>query len=65
MLYDGVAPRRFLDFYSVNNLKRKNKEGIMIDYELDKIYPKTRLSLQAIPKLEEQAVHSLEEHGLI
>jgi deoxycytidylate deaminase len=63
--YDGVAPRRYLDFFSMNSDKRKENNGNIKKNELNKAIPKIRLSLQAIPVLENQAIHALKECGLI
>ncbi|MBW1616153.1 MAG: deoxycytidylate deaminase [Deltaproteobacteria bacterium] len=65
LLYDGVAPRRYLDFFSINSEDRKNKNGKIKKANLKEAVPKTRLSLRAIPELENQAIHALHECGLI
>ena len=64
LAYDGVAPRRYLDFFSMKN-ERKSKDGIIIDNDIRTAIPKNRVSLQAIPTLENQAIHALVECGLI
>lgn len=64
LVYDGVAPRRFLEFFTMSD-SRKTKEGQKNNVDLMTIFPKTRLTLQAIPTLEAQAIHSLVESGLI
>lgn len=63
--YDGVAPRKYLDFFSMNNSSRKMEDGKIKKIDLEAAVPKIRLSLQAIPELENQAIHSLYECGLI
>ncbi len=63
--YDGVAPRRYLDFFSMNNSERKKINGEKIVADLKTIKPKMRLSLQAIPTLENQAIQALVDCGLI
>jgi len=63
--YDGVAPRRYLDFFSMNHTDRKDDSGKKIKVDLKNIKPKMRLSLQAIPTLENQAIKALYECGLI
>ncbi len=65
LLYDGVAPRRYLDFFSINSEDRKTDDGKIKKVNLKKAVPKARLSLQAIPELENQAIHALHECGLI
>jgi deoxycytidylate deaminase len=64
LMFDGVAPRRYLEFFTLTG-SRKDKTGkiLIIDKETKK--PKTRLTLQALPTLEMQSVHSLESFGLI
>jgi deoxycytidylate deaminase len=64
LVYDGVAPRRFLEFFSKQR-DRKDKKGIKINYELPKIGPKFKMTLQALSTLEQQAIHSLNESGLM
>lgn len=64
LVYDGVAPRRFLEFFSKQR-DRKDKKGIKISYELPKIGPKFKMTLQALSTLEQQAIHSLNESGLM
>lgn len=62
LLYDGISPSRFLDFFSLN-LPRKNKTGRFERNEKKSLFPKSKISLQAIPTLETQAFHSLNEIG--
>jgi len=64
LLYDGVAPRRYLEFFSMSE-ERKDKDGSLINIELSTKSPKKRLSLQAIPDLENQAIHVLYESGFL
>ena len=65
LLYDGIAPRRYLDFFSMGNDDRKEKSGEIKIKDLNTLSPKKRLSLQAIPELENQAIHALNTCGLI
>ena len=62
--YDGVSPRRYLDFFSMKQ-ERKSKNGKIVELEIKEAIPKNRVSLQAIPTLENQAIHALYECGLI
>lgn len=61
LVYDGVAPRRFLEFFSMNTERKVNGKLKTIDKK--EVNPKTRLSLQALQTLETQAIHSLTEIG--
>ena len=63
LVFDGVAPRRFLEFFTMSD-NRKDKTGEIKVIDIETISPKTRLSLQALPTLEAQAIHSLEKFGL-
>lgn len=63
LIYDGVAPRRYLEFFLMTN-KRKDEKGKSILEFGDKTNPKTRLSLQALPTLEKQAIISLKDKGI-
>ncbi len=63
LVYDGVAPRRYLEFFTKQR-ERKTKTGTKMNYELTKIGPKFKMTLQALSTLEEQAIYSLIESGL-
>ena len=64
LLYEGVSPRRYIEFFSMRK-GRKNSIGEVIKTDLTIAVPKNRLSLQAIPQLENQAIHSLHECGFL
>lgn len=64
LMYDGVAPRSYLHFFSMSNDTRKNIDGKKKNVEKSHAVPKKRLSLQSLPTLESQAVHALDECGL-
>ncbi len=63
LMYDGVAPRRYLEFFSMKE-KRKLADGKYFRTESKIAMPKNRMSLQALPTLEAQALHSLQQFGL-
>lgn len=62
--YDGVSPDKYLNFFSMKD-ERKEKNGKIVEKNIKTAVPKTRKSLQAIPTLENQAVHALHQCGLI
>ncbi|MDI6050779.1 anti-phage dCTP deaminase [Flavobacterium sp. XS2P24] len=64
LIFDGVAPRKYLNFFT-NFTERKDKSGRMIKKNFKTITPKVSKSLQALPTLEAQAIHSLEQCGLL
>jgi deoxycytidylate deaminase len=64
LLYDGVAPRRYLEFFTMSG-ERKDKGGNLTKSDLTQIFPKSRLTLQAIPTLEAQTIFTLIGLGLI
>lgn len=65
LLFDGVSPRRFLEFFSMKGKSRKDSNGnVKIDILSDAV-PFNRISLQAIPELENQAIHFLYESKLL
>lgn len=64
LIFDGVAPRKYLNFFT-NFSERKYKNGLIVKRDLKTIPPKVSKSLQALPTLEAQAIHSLEECGLL
>lgn len=64
LLYDGVAPRRFLEFFTLSR-ERKGSDGAKRVYNTMIQSPKYRLTLQALPTLERYAIESLEESGIV
>jgi len=64
LAYDGVAPRRYLEFFSMK-LDRKSKDGTLLDREIKTALPKKRVSLQALPMLETQAIKVINESGIL
>lgn len=64
LVFDGVAPRKYLNFFT-KSTERKDKFGKIIDIDFKTITPKMSKSLQALPTLEAQAIHSLEQCGLL
>lgn len=64
LMFDGVAPRRYLEFFTLHS-SRKDKFGKVILTNKKTKSPKTRLTLQAIPTLEVQSLRSLLKIGLL
>lgn len=64
LAYDGVAPRRYLEFFSMK-FDRKSKNGILLDRKIETALPKKRVSLQALPMLENQAIKVIDESGIL
>ena len=64
LAYDGVAPRRYLEFFSMK-LERKSKDGRILKREIKTALPKKRVSLQALPMLETQAIKVISESGIL
>lgn len=64
LMFDGVAPRRYLDFFKMLAGSRK-KNGKKITENSSKKYPKNTLSLQAIPILEKKVTEDLKSKNLI
>jgi deoxycytidylate deaminase len=63
LVYDGVAPKRYLEFFLMKH-RRKDDTGTMTSEFREFFGPKSQISLQALPTLEQQAIHSLKEKGL-
>jgi deoxycytidylate deaminase/dephospho-CoA kinase len=61
MPFDGVAPGRFLKFFSAHPGGRKNSEGKM---HVREAIPVTAITLEAIHTLEAFALRALESRGL-
>lgn len=62
LMFDGVAPRKYLSFFT-NIAERKNNKGKLIKPNYKLIKPKALKSLQALSTLEQQAVHSLAKYN--
>lgn len=62
MPFDGVAPSRFLKFFSSHESGRKDSSGEM---KMRPAYPVTAITLEAIPTLEAMAVRGLQSTGLV
>jgi deoxycytidylate deaminase len=60
LMFDGVAPRNYLTFFT--NFAERKKNGKIIKRDLKLLKPKKAKSLQALSTLEQQAVHSLENN---
>lgn len=64
LMFEGVAPSRYLDFFQMIPGSRKNN-GLKITSSTKTIKPKNTLSLQAIPILEKKVTESLHKKNLI
>lgn len=64
LMYDGVSPRRYLDFFKMGTGKRKH-DGVKISNPAKFASPKNTLSLRAIPFLEKQVTEDLVSKNLI
>lgn len=64
LMFDGVAPRRYLDFFKMLPGSRK-KDGKKIIENNNEKFPKNTLSLQAIPILEKKITEDLKSKKLI
>lgn len=58
LVYDGVAPRRYLSFFS-KKTDRKKADGSLIILDKTMISPRNRVPLQALTILENQAIQNL------
>lgn len=63
LIFDGVAPRNYLTFFT--NFAERKENGKLVKIDLKTIKPKISKSLQALPTLEQQAIHSLKECGIL
>jgi deoxycytidylate deaminase len=63
LMYDGVSPRRYLDFFKSSSPRKDGGKMKRLDKKV--IKPKSTLSLEAIPVLEKEVVDSLREKNLI
>lgn len=57
LMFDGVAPRNYLTFFT--NFAERKENGKIIKRDLKTLKPKKAKSLQALSTLEQQAIHSL------
>jgi len=64
LMFDGVSPRRYLDFFKMlPNTRKENGKRKNVDKKL--ISPKSTISLQAIPILEKEVIRELKSKKLI
>jgi deoxycytidylate deaminase len=66
LMYDGIAPSRYLQLFKMYNHKRKEADGSgnPVEPNLKTAKPKTTLSLEAIPVLEMTVAEQLKRKGL-
>ena len=64
LMFDGVSPRRYLEFFQMAANSRK-KDGKKINVMSKTVSPKNTLSLQAIPILEKKVTQDLKDKKLI
>ncbi len=64
IMYDGVAPSRYMELFKMAPDSRKQEDGKKRKYNLQHVKPKSTLSLEAIPVLESEIVKELEKRGL-
>ncbi len=64
LMFDGVAPRRYLEFFRMIPNSRK-ENGKMKRSNKKQIFPKKTVSLQAIPILEKKIIDDLKQKNLI
>jgi deoxycytidylate deaminase len=65
IVFDGIAPRRYLELFSMIDKDERKMAGLLKTEELTSYSPKNRISLQSLPTLEKQALHFLKEIGII
>jgi len=63
LIYNGVSPKRYLSFFSMNS-KRKEK-GLVKSIEKNIISPRNRIPLQALNTLELEAIKSISQSGIL
>ena len=63
MIFEGVSPKRYLDFFKILTPRKKN--GRKISVNLGEVRPKKSISLQAIPILEKKVTEDLKEKKVI
>ena len=64
LMYEGVAPRRYLELFKMTPNSRKTG-GTKLNFSTKEQTPKNTLSLQAIPLLEKQVTEDLVRRNLI
>jgi deoxycytidylate deaminase len=64
LMYDGVAPLRYMELFKMTGNSRKNSDGEHLVHNFRDVKPKTTLSLEAIPVLEFKVASELRKKGL-
>lgn len=65
LMYDGVAPSRFMDLFKMTDGLKRKKDGIIIAQKRKTARPRNSLSLDAIPFLEHKATKELKSLDLL
>jgi hypothetical protein len=65
LMFDGISPNRYIDLFSEANDGRKTADGMIKVRVPKEANPKTRLTLAAIPELENVVVTNLYSKGVI
>lgn len=63
LLFDGVSPRRYLDFFKMLPNSRK-ENGIKRSFDKRTVFPKKSITLSAIPILEKRIIEDLDAKEL-
>lgn len=65
LMYDGVAPSRFIDLFKLPEGFKRKENGIKVAPKRKKASPRKSISLDAIPYLEQKATKELEENSIL
>lgn len=65
LMYDGVAPSRFMDLFKMTDGLKRKKDGIIVAQKRKTAHPRNSLSLDAIPFLEQKATRELDSLGIL
>ncbi len=64
LLYDGVAPSRYMQLFKMHDYKRKDSEGKLIRKKLKEAAPKYTETLEALATLESTATKNIKDLNL-
>jgi len=66
LMYNGVAPRRYMELFTMGNSARKEGgTGKVVTFIPDILEPKVAISLEAIPTLESAVLRLLMKKGIL
>lgn len=65
IMYEGVSPRRYLEFFKENEFPRKLASGKYIEFDFSSSAPKSKVMMESFPALERFVLQNLVSRGIL